>query len=134
MAAPVYIEKAVAAALKASPDVSALCSGRVYPLKIPQGKKLPAVVYQRTHSSPDYTLSGYTSEGVVIMVNCFALHYEAAKELALAVRGAMADAPLNAIFESELDVLNETGDVYCIHAEYRCRQTGGYCSCFNPRP
>ena len=127
MAAPELIEKAVATALKSSPDVKANCGGRVFPLKIPQGTKLPAVVYQRTYSSPDYTLSGYTSEGVTIMVNCFAMKYEQAKELALAVRSALAVAPLNAIFDGDQDLLNETGDVFCVSAEYLCQQTGGYC-------
>ncbi len=124
---PVLVEVAIAAALTASPEVKAICSGRVYPVKIPQGTKLPAVVYQRTYSSPDYTLSGYTSEGVTIMVNCFAMKYEQAKELALAVRSALAVAPLNAIFDGDQDLLNETGDVFCVSAEYLCQQTGGYC-------
>ena len=126
MAAPVYIEKAIAAALKAAPEVSALCSGRVFPLKIPQGTRLPAVVYQRTHSSPDYTLAGYCSEGVVLMVNSFALTYEAAKELALAVRAAMAAEPVSAIFRTEADLYQDTAEVFCVSAEYLCQQTGGY--------
>ena len=127
MAAPLYIEKAIAAALKASPEVSAVCAGRVYPLKIPQGTKLPAVVYQRTYSSPDYTLQGYSSEGVVLMLNSFALTYEAAKELALAVRSVLAGAPVNAILRNEIDLHEESADVFCISAEYLCQQTGGYC-------
>lgn len=127
MAAPIYIEQAVAAALKASPDVSAVCAGKVFPLKIPQGTKLPAVVYQRTYSSPDYTLSGYTSEGVVLMVNSFALTYGAAKDLALAVRSVLAAAPLNAILRNETDLHEEDADVFCVSAEYLCQQTGGYC-------
>ena len=127
MAAPLYIEKAIAAALKASPEVSAVCAGRVYPLKIPQGTMLPAVVYQRTYSSPDYTLQGYSSEGVVLMLNSFALTYEAAKELALAVRSVLAGAPINAILRNELDLHEESADVFCISAEYLCQHTGGYC-------
>lgn len=127
MAAPLYIEKAVAAALKSSPDVKAICAGRVFPLKIPQGTKLPAIVYQRIHSSPDHTLAGYASEGVTLMVNCFAMTYGQAKELALAVRSALAAAPLNAVFDGDQDLLNENGDVFCVNAEYICQQTGGYC-------
>lgn len=127
MAAPLYIEKAVAAALKASPEVAAACAGRVYPLKIPQGTVLPAVVYQRTYSSPDYTLQGYTSEGVVLMLNSFALSYEAVKVLALAVRSALAAGPINAILRNETDLYEENAEVFCISAEYLCQQTGGYC-------
>jgi len=127
MAAPIYIEKAIAATLKASPEVTAACAGKVYPLKIPQGTKLPAVVYQRIYSSPDYTLQGYTSEGVVIMLNSFALTYKAAKELALAVRSALAAAPINAILRNENDLYEENAGVFCVSAEYLCQQTGGYC-------
>ena len=127
MATPELIEKAVATALKSSPEVKALCAGRVFPLKIPQGTKLPAIVYQRVHSSPDHTLAGYTSESVTLMVNCFAMKYEQAKELALAARSALAAAPLNAVFYGDQDLLNENGDVFCVSAEYTCQQTGGYC-------
>lgn len=127
MAAPELIEKTVATALKVSPETQAICAGRVYPLKIPQGAKLPAIVYQRVHSSPDHTLAGYTSEGVTIMVNCFAMQYEAAKDLALVVRSALAAAPLNAVFDGDQDLLNEDGDVFCVSANFICQQTGGYC-------
>lgn len=127
MAAPVYIEKIVAAALKASPAVQAACSGRVYPLHIPQGTILPAVVYQRVYTSPDHTLSGYTSEGVLLMVNSFAATYAAAKDLALAVRAAMAATPLNAILRNEMDLFDENAGVAFVTAEYLCQQSGGFC-------
>ena len=126
-AQPVFIERAVEAALKSSAAVRALCAGRVYPLVIPKGTKLPAVVYQRMRGKPDSTLAGYSSEGVDIMVNCFALQFDAAKELALAVRGAMAAPPLKAVFNGDRDLLNEKGDVFCTNAEYTVQQSGGYC-------
>ena len=127
MAAPVYIEEAVAAALKDSPGVTAICSGRVYPLKIPQGTVLPAVVYQRFYTGPDHTLQGYTTEGVSIMLNSFALNYDTAKELALAVRAVMAAAPLNAVLRNEIDLHEENADAFCVSAEYFCQQSGGFC-------
>lgn len=127
MPAPAYIEKAVAAILKASPDVKAICAGRVYALKIPQGTILPAVVYQRIHSSPDYTLSGYTSESVSLMVNSFALAYDEAKKLALAVRSALSAAPLNALLCNETDLFEDSAEIACVSAEYLCQQSGGYC-------
>ena len=125
MTVPVLIETAVAAALKASPEVKNICKGQVYPLRIPQGTKLPAVVYQRIYSSPDHTLAGYSSESVVVMVNCFAMKYEQAKDLGLAAREALAAAPLNAVFNGDTDLFNE--DVFCVSAEYTCQQHGGYC-------
>ena len=126
MAAPVYIEQAVTAMLKASPAVSAACAKRVYPLQIPQGTTLPAVVYQRVHSRPDHTLQGYTSEAVLLMVNSFALTYTEAKNLALAVRAAMSAAPLHAILRNEMDLPDENG-VTCVTAEYLIQQLGGFC-------
>ena len=127
VASPEYIESAVNAALRADEAVKAICSGRVHPLKIPQGTLLPAIVYQRVYSNPQSTLQGYSSESVTIMINSFALTYSEAKELALAVRGALAGEPLSAMFFSERDLLNDTGDVFCISAEYACMQHGGYC-------
>ena len=124
-AAPDYIEKRVAAVLKASPAVSDICDGKIYPLKIPQGTTLPCVVYQRVYSSPDHTLCGYASEGVFLMLNCFAMSYEQAKELALAVRGSMAAA--DCIFQNETDLYEENAETFCVSAEYFCQQHGGYC-------
>lgn len=121
---PKYIEQRIIAALKAAPEVSALCCGRVFPLRIPQGVKLPAVVVQRTYSSPDYTLAGYSSESAVLMVNSFSLIWEKAKELALAVRGAMAAE--KAILRNETDVHEHNNDAFCISAEYVCQQSGGF--------
>lgn len=81
-----YVEDAIQAALAGNADIVALCGGRVYPLQIPQGKRLPAVVYQRVATSPDTTLQGYQSESVTIMVNSFALKFGDAKALAKAAR------------------------------------------------
>lgn len=125
--APDYIEKIIAAALKASPEVRLACNGRIYPLKMPQGTKLPAAVYQRIYTGPDHTLQGYGSEGVVIRINSFALTYEAAKKLAMAVRMVMAGAPVGAILQDETDLHEETADVFCVSAEYFCQQKGGFC-------
>lgn len=127
MEAPVSIELAAAKALRASAGVSAICGGRVYPLKIPQGSMLPAVIYQRVYSGPDYTLAGYSSESVTLMLNSFAMKYEQAKELALAVRYALAVGPVNAVFDSDQDLLNANGDVFCVSARFICQQSGGYC-------
>ena len=121
-----YVEKAVAAALNASPDVQAACGGRVFPVKIPQGTLLPVAVYQRAFTGPDHTLCGYTSEAVTVAVKCFAESYEEAKALARAVRLALAAPPVSALLRDELDLFESDGGVFCIHAEYAVRQHGGY--------
>lgn len=124
-----YIEEAVQTALSGNSSVMEACGGRVYPLQIPQGKKLPAVVYQRVSTSPDTTLQGYQSESVTVMVNSFALKFSEAKALAKAVRSAMAGAPLKADFLDEQDIINDSNgtSVFCVTAEFKCQQTGGYC-------
>jgi hypothetical protein len=133
MATPEYIEKAVAATLMADADVVALVGvdeedkAKVYPLIIPQGTKLPAIVYQRIYSSPWYTLRGYTSEDVLLQINCFALSFQGAKETALAVRSAMAGTPLNAVLRNEIDLHEEGAEAYCVSAEYQVQQKGGFC-------
>lgn len=124
-----YVEEAVQTALAGHSAVIAACGGRVYPLQIPQGKLLPAVVYQRVTTSPDTTLQGYQSESVTVMVNSFALKFSDAKALAKAVRAAMAGAPLKAEFLSERDIINDSNgtSVFCVSAEFKCQQHGGYC-------
>ncbi len=124
-----YVEEAVQTALAGHSAVIAACGGRVYPLQIPQGKLLPAVVYQRVTTTPDTTMQGYQSESVTVMVNSFALKFSDAKTLAKAVRAAMAGAPLKAEFLSERDIINDSNgtSVFCVTAEFKCQQTGGYC-------
>ena len=124
MTTPVYIEQTVAAALGSSPEITALCDGRVYPLKMPQGTTLPALVYLRAEGTPEYTLQGYGSESVVIAVNSFAHTYEEAKELALAVRPVMTAPPIKAILQKDADVYDEDVAALCVSAEYLCQQKG----------
>ena len=126
MAAPVYIEETVSTVLKASSAVSALCSGKVFPLRMPQGTVLPAVVYKRTGTTPNNTVRGCGSESVVLLVNCFAQNYGEAKNLALAVRSVMVAAPINAILRNETHLYEENAGVDCISTEYLCQQSGGY--------
>lgn len=126
MASPAYIEKLVVAMLKGDAEVHKICAGRIYPLKIPQGTRLPAVVYQRFYSNPDYHLRGYDSEAVSLMVNSFCLTYEKTKELALAVRSVMAKAPINAILENEIDLYEDGADAFCINAQFLVQQSGGF--------
>ncbi len=126
MATPVYIEQAVAAALKASAEVGALAADRVYPLKLPQGATLPAIVYQRVESTPDNTLQGYGSESVTLALRSYAQVYEQAKELALAARGVMAAEPFRAMAMKEADVYDEKIELPCVSTEYLVQQSGGY--------
>ncbi|MCL1940029.1 MAG: DUF3168 domain-containing protein [Desulfovibrionaceae bacterium] len=124
--ATVYIEQAVAAALNASVEIAALAADRVYPVKAPQGSALPAVTYQRTGSSPDYTLQGYGSETVTLTLNSLAPTYEEAKELAIAVRAVMTAAPIRAVVQKEVDLDDEKIEAPCVSTEYLVQQSGGH--------
>jgi hypothetical protein len=126
MTTPVYIEQTVAAALKASAQVAALVADRVYPVKAPHGTTMPAVTYQRTDSSPNYTLQGYGSESVTLTLNSLATTYEQAKELAIAVRAVMTAAPVKAVVQKEVDLNDEEIEDPCVSTEYLVQQSGGH--------
>jgi hypothetical protein len=120
MTTSVYIEQTVADALNASAKIAALCNDRVFPLKLPQGAMLPAIVYRRESGRPEYTLQGCSCESVVLALNSYALTYEEAKELALAVRGVMTMPPLRAILQKDTDLYEENVEIPCVRAEYLC--------------
>ena len=127
MAVPEFVETVAAAALEASPEVAVLTGDRIYPLKLPQGATLPALVYQRTESKPQGALDGYASEAVTLTVNSFALDYSTAKALALAVRETMSEPPLSAVFSGDQDMQVEGVDAFCVSAKFICQQYGGFC-------
>ncbi len=124
--ATAYIERTVADALTASAEVGALVANRVYPLTLPQGGGMPAVVYQRVESSPNYTMQGYGSETVTLALSSFAGTYAEMKDLALAVRGVMTAMPFRAVVLKEADVCAEESELPHVRTEYLIQQTGGY--------
>ncbi len=119
------IEQAIADALISSAEVGALISGRVYPVTLPPGATLPALVYRRIESVPQYTLQGYGSESVTLALESFAETYAEVKELAFAVRGVMTAVPFMAMVMKEADVRGENGELPCVRTEYLVQQTGG---------
>lgn len=137
MSIPAWIESTVYGALTADPEFGALlkledkhgkiAGYKIYPLFIPQGVKLPAVVYQRTFSNPEMTLLGYSSEQVVMQVAAFSMNYDEIKIMAGRIRAVMATAPFRGIFRGDSDQYNPEGGSYVNSAEYICEQTGGYC-------
>lgn len=85
------VEDAIRAVLLADPDVAALVSTRVWPIKLPQSATLPAVVYQRISTTRDQpaleTPIGATRSRV--QLSSWASTYGAARQLAEAVHGAL---------------------------------------------
>jgi hypothetical protein len=85
------MEAAFRAALLASAGVTALAGSRVNWLSHPQSDALPAVVLTVVSDAEGYTLDGRNglSQGRV-QVDCYAMAYKAARDLAAAVRAALS--------------------------------------------
>ena len=71
-------------------ELKDLVASRCYPLMMPQNPTLPALVYSRQASKPEYRLEGGSSLSQVrVEIDCYAKSYEEAKSLASQVRSAM---------------------------------------------
>lgn len=80
------LEQRLYAHLSADADVSALVGSRIYPLVMPQGAALPAIVYQRISGVPANHAGRVPSlESARVQVNCYAKTYGVAKDLCDAV-------------------------------------------------
>lgn len=92
------IEEDIVATLNSDPTFSALIADRLYPLFRPQNDPIPAVVYQRTSTTPENSLGGFSHlDQVRIQFQCFAQTVAEAKQLAGILRDALdADPSLKA--------------------------------------
>ena len=87
------IETAVVAALLADATVAGLVGEGIYPMAVPQGAPVPAIVYQRIFTGPLHTLVGDEgSDDVRLQLSCWAPSYAVAKALAAAARAALTAA------------------------------------------
>src|SRR5262245_3914279 len=69
--------------------LTTVCS-RVYPVVLPQGVALPAITYSRVTGGHDHNLKSATGSAIpTFELNCLALSYQQADELAEAVRQKM---------------------------------------------
>lgn len=84
------IEQRIKSLLLADATISAAVSNRVTPVIMRQETGLPALVYRRLDSTPDYTLAGRAGwRTVTVQVVCWAVDYMEARTLAEAVRKAL---------------------------------------------
>lgn len=119
------IESTLFTVLAGAAPVSVLVAARIFPMRRPQrDMTLPAIVYQRVGSSPDYTLAGDSGlDAVRIQVSCWASTYAGAKSLAAAVRTAVTgSASLSAITELELDDQDDATEEYRVILDFRIWQ------------
>lgn len=93
----VEVEEGLRLWLLADADVQALAGNRVYPNdKVPQGAGYPRVLIQRSQGSRVRTFDGPTDLAhPIIQLDCVALSYDQAKQLARAVKGTSADRKLD---------------------------------------
>ena len=77
------IETALVTHILADPAIVAVIGNRLYPLAIPQGGEVPAIVYQRVSSPRTLTLDGDSVNSPRIQFSCYAETFGQAKQLAM---------------------------------------------------
>jgi len=95
------LERAIRKRMTEIPALTALVSDRIYPVMAPQGGTLPCVVFRQVGGGRfGATLDGKTigPRVIVLRLQCMATTYDAARNLARAVRGTNAARGLHAFF------------------------------------
>ena len=82
-------EGAIRAAILASAPVAAMVGTRVYPMMLPQGPTLPAIVYQRISTVPDMLVEGPGFAPIRMQLSMWATTFDGARTLADAVVTAL---------------------------------------------
>ena len=117
------MEEALRALLAADAAVAALVGARIYPVEIPQGADMPALVYTRISGPRDHAFSGPTGLAMArVQVDAYAdpaasaSAYASAKGLIRAVRqavdgyrGASAGTEIGGIFSDDERDFREEG-------------------------
>jgi len=124
------IEEGIRYILINDTDVAALISARVYPMLMPQGYTLPAIVYQRISVDRPHTLDqGPVGRAIGrFQVDCYAETYAAVNELAnkvrLALDGFKGDMGSQSVsvggihLMSDRDLFEEATEIYRVTHDY----------------
>ncbi|WP_254509887.1 tail completion protein gp17 [Anatilimnocola floriformis] len=116
-------------------NLANLVGSRIFPLVLPQSAARPAITYARTTGGHDHNLKQATGSAIpVFELDCWADSYEAADQLAEAVRqkmqgfsGTMGSVSVRAvILDDEVDAFEVPSDgsdngIYRISLKYRIR-------------
>jgi hypothetical protein len=87
------IEQTVYTVLSANTAVQAIVGAKIYPLVMPEGVAVPALVYQKVGTTVVNSLEGFSGiESVRLQFSCYAPTLLQAKQLALAVSNALDGA------------------------------------------
>lgn len=110
------IEQTIYTALTTGSPLTA-AGTRVYPMLMPQNPTYPALTYQRIASAPVASLDGMSNlDRVRMQVDCWALTYLAAKNLAAQVRAELT--LINALLLLELDDYEPNEKVYRVTMDF----------------
>lgn len=122
------IEQSLYNALAADSELQRLLTGRIYPVLIPQGTKLPALVYHQVSGVPyNHMGAGFGLSRVRIRLDIWAKSYADAKDIAEAVKAAVAAAPG---FEKMIETCGpDWGDekTFRTSIDIVCWEKGGQC-------
>ena len=117
------LEQRIGDRLKADGPVAALVGARIYGDKLPQNVTYPAVSFQRITDEPEYTLSGATTlENAQIQIDCWAATFDAAWDVAEAVKDSMQGSSTNFRVGSHTarSILEPEPDIYHVAVEFSC--------------
>lgn len=107
MTSAVDFETVLLTTLRENEDLTALVGQKIFALYVPQGTKLPCVVFYRIAGRPANTLSGFSGlEQIHLQIDALATRYAEAKAIAKAIRAAL---PQQGPWGAHLDIDN---DVY----------------------
>ena len=84
------IEQTVVTVLTANAPVQAIVGNKIFPIVMPEGESVPALVYQKVGTDVINSLDGYSGlESIRLQFSCYAATLLAAKQLAQSVSAAL---------------------------------------------
>lgn len=121
-----HLETKIFSLLTANTAVKAIVSNRVYPKVLKQSCRLPAVSCQRVSGNYAADLEGNSGlEQPRIQIDCWGLGYVQAKDLAKAVRAAMASATIAAngftsLCLTDADIYDDAANYHGVSIDFSC--------------
>jgi len=121
-----HLEGKIFTLLTTNAAVKAIVADRVYPGALKHGCRLPAISFARISGNYDSDLSGNSGLEIPrIQVDCWALGYQQAKDLAKAVRAAMnaatvAVAGFTATAFTDADIMDDAANYHSVSIDFSC--------------
>lgn len=94
--------------LSENSSVADIVSSRIYPIEIPQGGSVPAIVYVINDITPIKSLDGESGlDNGTVEITCWAKDYKTAQLLASAVRSAFIESGIGVTTGNMQDTIDE---------------------------